>query len=265
MLIDLHMHSNYSFDAERDTIDQIVAASIARGLAVIALTDHYEFFRRKLERGEQYDIAAMQRDTAAAREKYGDQIAILNGIELGQLHANPASRELLDTFAFDTVIGSVHAMPNDLDLYFHDYARIDCDALLRDYFAEELTMIRHGGFDVLAHLDYPLRVMKLENNTPSFENYMELITPILRELVDREIALEINAVGLFGWQKRVGPEPFVLEEYRRLGGTLISIGSDSHAAKSVGRGIEDCIAYAKTYGFSAVTVYRGRKAEQLAI
>ena len=99
-----------------------------------------------------------------------------------------AAAELAQAYPFDTVIGSLHVMPNNVDFYDMDYDHLDQDALLRDYLAEAKKMIEFGGFDVFAHLDYPLRVMKRDNNQPSFENFMEWVTPVLRALIDRELA-----------------------------------------------------------------------------
>lgn len=265
MQLDLHIHSHYSFDAESDTIEQLAQTAIKRKLSIIAITDHYEFFRKKKEQPEQFDVIQQQCELEQAQKKFDGLLTVLKGIEVGQPHAHTISRQIINTYAFDLVIGSLHAMPNDLDLYFYDYARINCDNLLREYFSEVLSMVEFGGFDILAHLDYPLRVMKLEDNYPSFCNYMEWITPILKEIIRRDIALEINAAGLFGWKKEVGPEGFILDEYRRLGGKLISIGSDSHTATSVGRGISACIAHAKAHGFHEVAVFKQRKLQQFSI
>ncbi|MGN1009156.1 MAG: histidinol-phosphatase HisJ family protein [Butyricicoccus sp.] len=263
MLIDLHMHSRFSFDAQQDTVPEIAAASIARGLSTIVISDHKDYFWKQPPM--ELDIAGVQAEIDAARAQYGDEIEILKGIELGEPNADPAAMELLEAYPFDTVIGSLHAMPNDIDFYDMDYDHLDQEQLLRDYLVEARKMAEHGGFDVFAHLDYPLRVMKRDYNHPSFENYMEWVTPVLRAIIDRELSFEINAAGLFSWMKHVGPEDFVLEEYRRLGGTMISIGSDSHAAASVGRGIEQCIEHAKKHGFHEVMVYRNRRPEAVAI
>ncbi|MBP3310896.1 MAG: histidinol-phosphatase HisJ family protein [Butyricicoccus sp.] len=263
MLVDLHMHSRFSFDAQQDTVPEIAAASIARGLSTIVISDHKDFFWKQPPM--ELDIAGVQAEIDEARARYGDKIEILKGIELGEPNADPAAMELLEAYPFDTVIGSLHAMPNDIDFYDMDYDHLDQEQLVRDYLVEARKMAEHGGFDVFAHLDYPLRVMKRDYNHPSFENYMEWVTPVLRAIIDRELSFEINAAGLFAWMKHVGPEDFVLDEYRRLGGTMISIGSDSHAAASVGRGIEQCIEHAKKHGFHEVMVYRNRRPEAVAI
>lgn len=263
MLVDLHMHSRFSFDAQPDTVQDIAAASIKRGLSTIVISDHKDYFWK--QRPMELDIAGVQAEIDAACAQYGGGIEILKGIELGEPHAGPAAMELLEAYPFDTVIGSLHAMPNDIDFYDMDYDHLDQEQLLRGYLIEARKMAEHGGFDVFAHLDYPLRVMKRDYNHPSFENYMEWVTPVLRAVIDRELSLEINAAGLFAWMKHVGPEDFVLDEYRRLGGSMISIGSDSHAAASVGRGIEQCIEHAKNHGFHEVVVYRNRRAEAVPI
>lgn len=263
MLVDLHMHSAFSFDAQPDTVPAIAAASVARGLSTIAICDHKDYFWNLPPQA--LDIEGVQAQIDVARAQYGDQIEILAGIELGEPHADPAAMELLEAYPFDTVIGSLHVMPNNVDFYDMDYDHLDQEQLIRDYLVEAQRMARHGGFDVFAHLDYPLRVMKRDYNAPSFENFMEWVTPVLREIIDQELSFEINAAGLFAWMRQVGPEDCVLAEYRRLGGTMISIGSDSHAAASVGRGIEQCIAHAKKHGFHEVMVYRKRRAEAVSI
>lgn len=264
MLVDLHMHSCFSFDAQPDTIPQIAEASVARGLSAIAITDHKDYFY-KGKPPMDLDLDGVMAEIDQARALYGDRIEILRGVELGEIHADPDAPALLQAYPFDTVIGSLHVMPNNIDFYDMDYDNLDQEQLLRDYLAEAKKMAEHGGFDVFAHLDYPLRVMKRDYNQPSFANFMEWVTPVLRTLIDREISLEINAAGLFCWMQKAGPEDFVLDEYRRLGGTMISIGSDSHAAASVGRGIEKCIAHAKAHGFHEVMVYRARRGEAVPI
>ena len=87
-------------------------------------------------------------------------------------------------------------MPNDLDIYFHDFARMDCDAFLKDYFSELLRVSEHGGFDVLAHIDYPLRVMRHGEYIPSFDQYMDRVEDVLRSCISHGYAFELNAAGL---------------------------------------------------------------------
>lgn len=138
-------------------------------------------------------------------------------MEIGQLHATPDADDFVRTHPFDMVIGSLHAMPNDLDIYFHDFPNMDCDKFLHEYFDQLLLLEEHGGFDVLAHIDYPLRVMKHGDYIPSFDNYMDRVQQVLRSCIDHGYALELNAAGIAGWQKKVGPPQNILYEYKRMG------------------------------------------------
>ena len=263
MLLDLHMHTGYSDDAEPHTVEQKVRACIERGLGVIAITDHLDFWHHLPPQGT--DIEGCIRDMRAAKAVFAEDIELLAGVEIGQPYADPRADAFLKTHAFDTVIGSVHGMPNDVDIYFHDFEHLDCDQFLKDYFAELLKLAEYGGFDVLAHIDYPLRVMRHGDYVPSFDQYMDRVERVLRACIARGYALELNAAGLASWQKKVGPPENILYEYKRLGGERISVGSDSHSLETVGRGIEECLALAKRTGFRSVTVFRSRKAEQVEI
>ena len=169
MRVDLHMHTGYSADADYpQTIDDKIAACEKAGLDIIGLTDHLDFYRR-IPPAENRDAEACVREAWEKRRPAGNGgIEVLAGIEIGQIHADPAADDFVRTHPLDMVIGSMHAMPNDLDIYFHEYDKLDCDAFLHEYFDEVLKMEEHGGFDVLAHIDYPLRVMKHGDYIPSF-------------------------------------------------------------------------------------------------
>nr|WP_297176798.1 histidinol-phosphatase HisJ family protein [uncultured Agathobaculum sp.] len=263
MRVDLHMHTGYSADAAYpQSVGDKVRACRAAGLDIIGLTDHLDFYRTRGP-AENRDLQACLRDARAARQAEG--IEVLAGIEVGQPHADPGARAFLDTLELDMVIGSLHAMPNDLDIYFHEYEKLDCDAFLHEYFDQVLALEAFGGFDVLAHIDYPLRVMKHGDYVPSFDHYMDRVQQVLRECIDRGYALELNAAGIAGWQKKVGPPQNILYEYRRMGGERISIGSDSHTLDTVGRGVDDCARNAREAGFTTVTVFRGRQPGQVPL
>ena len=265
MRVDLHMHTDYSVDAASpQPVADKVRACMDAGLDIIGITDHWDYFRTHGP-SENRDVEACLRDIRAAGRAFTDEIEVLTGIEIGELHVDPAADEFLRTHELDMVIGSLHVMPNDLDIYFHDFASLDCDAFLQEYFDQVLEMEAHGGFDVLAHIDYPLRVMKHGDYVPSFDQYMDRVEQVLRACIDHGYALELNAAGLGGWMKKVGPPQNILYEYRRMGGERISIGSDSHTLDTVGRGFDDCVANARAAGFTSVTVFRGRQPVQIAL
>lgn len=59
--------------------------------------------------------------------------------------------------------------------------------------------------------------MKHGDYIPSFDNYMDRVQQVLRSCIDHGYALELNAAGIAGWQKKVGPPQSILYEYKRMG------------------------------------------------
>lgn len=212
------------------------------------------------------DLASEQKDIFAAQEVYDDQITLRAGVEIGQPHAAPEqARALIQTYPFDYVIGSIHQLADDMDLYFYRYETIHPDEFWEKYFAEVRELLAFGEIQILAHLDYPLRVMKLPHNQPSLKGYMNYVDEVLKLLIAKDIALESNTKGLYGWQQEVGPEAFVLTRYRELGGKLLTVGSDSHTPETVARGIPQALERLRAAGFRAVTDFENKNIIQHAI
>lgn len=266
MRIDTHMHCCYSEDAKpNSSVKAICKSAIDRNIDVIALTDHVDYFFGDKPRIT-FDIDSRKEDIKYCKGLYSNKLELLSGVELGEIHAKKEALDYIDANDFDTVIGSLHVCRQfDEDMYFLDYNSFDNKEFLHNYFEEVKVMAEFGKFDVLAHLDYPLRVMKNENNNPSFDGFEADIEPILKAIIERDIALEINAASIFGWQKGFGLPKFVLDMYKNLGGSMISIGSDSHCADDVGRGIDECMNYAKQAGFNELVYFKKRKPQTVSI
>lgn len=255
MRIDLHTHSRYSYDAEDCTVEALCESAVAKGISILAVTDHKDFFYKK--ENDSLDAGQVYSAVCQCRERYGDKLELLWGVEAGQPFYDPAAAAaFFGAYDFDYVIGSLHAMPCDTDIYFLDYDKLDRRQFLSDYFDQVIRLIQFGGFQTLGHLDYPLRVMKREGDAPSFQAFRDRVDEVLTLLIQKDIALEINARTLFSWQKRPGPEPFILQRFQELSGRYITVGSDAHRAADVGSGIEEAIAYIKSFGIREITAFR---------
>lgn len=267
MKCDLHIHSCFSHDGT-PTLEEICRAAVREGVGIIASTDHCEIpdVPDNLEyylRQEAPRIRAIRE----AREAH-PELTILYGIELGNPWDVPERTEgfLRERPDLDFVIGAVHYLSDLSDIYLLPYPDAESvDAMLRDHFECMLKLVRYGGFDALAHLDYPLRKLKGKLEGCTVAPYRELIEPVLEELVRRDIALEVNTRGTYDWQGRVGPEEWVLRRYRELGGRLITIGSDAHFTRWVGAGYREASALLKKCGFDCCTIYQNRRPIQLSL
>ena len=282
MRIDLHTHTAYSYDAEKSPICQHVEAAMKKGINVLGFSEHADFFYKETLHESDFapgmvdvktyekeiapfrqgriinvDLIARHKEIQQCRQQWGDKIILREGIELGQPNcAQQLTEQFLQKYSFDYIIGSVHHLKDDMDFYFYHYENVNENDFLNAYFDEIEHMIQYGKFHILGHIDYPLRVMKLPNNQPSLKEYMDRVDVILHMIIERGIALECNTKGLFGWQQMVGPELFILERYHELGGEYITIGSDSHAPKNIGYGVDLALERIRTTGFRYVTDYQ---------
>ena len=61
------------------------------------------------------------------------------------------------------------------------------------------------------------------------------------------------------------PERELLETYRKLGGTRITLGSDAHTADGVGDGILEAATTLMELGFESVTLFSANAEKQIPI
>lgn len=62
---------------------------------------------------------------------------------------------------FDFIIGAIHFLPGGRDIYRLPYrSEEEIHGMFLRYFASVEALVELGGFDSLAHLDYPLRVLR---------------------------------------------------------------------------------------------------------
>lgn len=254
--VDTHVHSDYSFDAF-DSMDLICRKMIENGLHTVAITDHLDMRNSKKGYPLFFPIAKERFELVKKlNQAYGDELRVLVGVELGDVSNYPhLARKHLSDYAYDFVLGAVHHAPENAKLDVYSMPGRD---VLDVYFAEIEKLLDFGDFDSLAHLDYPARLPSLVRRN-IFHEYEPQISSILKRLADMGKALEINSSGLFDDLGRLGPELWVLEIFKGFGGKYITLGSDSHHAEHVGRGLTEARELALEAGFTEYTWYQNRQ------
>lgn len=275
--IDCHTHTQYSMDSEADIIGMTEKA-MKLGLAAFAVTDHCEcscwydkeYYKEKGADLELFDYFGYGRDFEASlsavtslKEQYGD-FNILCGTELGQPLADlEIAEKAVSDPRLDFVIGSLHQLPDEKDFYYINYYNMTADEindLLRRYFTEIYNMCRWGKFDVLGHLTYCLRYMKIRNGiTPDMRPFDELITESLRTLAEKGKGIEINTSGLRQGFGACFPSLKYVKLFKELGGEIITVGSDAHKIRDLGSNISEGMEIAKAAGFNAICYFKERK------
>lgn len=101
---DFHVHTTVSGDG-RSSLDEVVAAAKARGLKVLAITDHAE----KTRAGVSREVLLDQREKIRAVQKQlGDSLRLLHGVELNIGRDGELDYDLEFRRTFDWCLASVH-------------------------------------------------------------------------------------------------------------------------------------------------------------
>lgn len=265
MLSDCHVHTSFSGDSDTPPEVQIERA-IELGLKYICFTDHHDHDVVS-DICFELDIDSYFEKMTALREKYRDSIDIGIGIELGlQVHLADYLTNLVKKYPFDYVIGSVHFI-DGLDPYYPKYffGRSEREAYER-YFSAVLENISSMScYDSLGHLDYIVRYGPNKNRDFSFNSYKEYIIPVLQRLIADGKALECNSGGYAAGLGNPNPCCEILTEYYRLGGRLVTIGSDAHTPERMAYCFDDTADVLIKSGFDKYACYHNRKPKLIHI
>lgn len=257
MLADIHVHSRYSADSDQDP-EETVRKAVELGIPVLCFTDHIDWdFPEDVY---DFDVSAYMKELGELRKKYRGQIRLLIGVELGmQPHLGGRYHELLASWPFDYCIGSQHLV-NGMDPYYPAAFEGHTDReIYRKYFEETLENVRaFHEFDSMGHLDYITRYGRQRGRGYSCRMFADVIDEILKLLVRYNIAIEINTAGLRKHMRYTNPHPDILRRYRELGGTLVTVGSDSHKAATLGYGFDRVSDILKSCGFTHYVYYERR-------
>lgn len=264
-LIDYHVHSNFSSDGH-NTIIELCNSAVSKGIREMAITDHFEptmsdeyctFYNRK----------GYWAYMTKAKQAFKGKLNLKLGVELGHPHLFPAaSGRILEDFPYDFVIASAHKLPEGMDVSELDFGSISEEELCSMYLSQLKQLIYWNNFDCIGHLDlikrYSAAVYK---KNISLACQYELLKEVLQLAIGSGKGIEINTSGLRQAPKETMPGLDVIRLYRKLGGEILTTGSDAHYAEDVGKGLEEALELARAAGFRFITVFSGRKPEWISI
>lgn len=220
MSIDLHVHSEFSCDADVKMIDYINRAK-ELGLKHLYFTDHVDM--QPIDPGYLYynPRAYFEEYWKLKRTIETDNFQIHSGIEFGEPHLYPENLKRLASYHYDVIIGSIHYIGK---LYTHPGLPDLRDAkdFYKEYWRDMLKTVANGGFDVLGHIDYPKRAYGY------FLYEEKMLRNIFNILLDDGGVIEINTSALRKGNTETTPGRELLELYKDCGGKFVTIGSDAH-------------------------------------
>jgi histidinol-phosphatase (PHP family) len=273
ILADYHVHTHHSGDCETPMEEQIRSA-MGRGLKYLCFTEHFDMdwpYHNTPDLPAGFfdlDLAAYRKEFLSLKEKYEGRIRLFMGIELG---LQPHLGETLSSYVkenpvFDFVIGSVH-VSRGMDPYYPVFFEgVTEEEAYRRYFEDARRSLEaFHDFDTCGHLDYVVRYGPSKDRNYRFEDYKDLIDPILEILVSHGICLEINTANLAKGCRNPSPAPGIIRRFREMGGAGVTVGSDAHAPAFVGDRFQEAAAILKEAGFREYTVFRNRIPEKLPL
>lgn len=262
---DFHLHTDFSSDSATPMEDMILSG-IAKGLKTMCFTEHMDYDypvpSDKPELTFLVDTDTYLAKTKELASKYAGKCEILFGIELGvQPHLYDDLKKLTTFYPFDFVIGSTHLI-DGVDPYFPEFFESRGEkAAYERYFEYCVENIRaFPELDSFAHLDYIVRYGPNQNKYYSYKEYSDYIDEVLKLLIYNGIALEVNT-GSFKYGLNVtNPNFDIIKAYHRMGGELITVGSDAHVPEFVANKFDVVSDLLSEAGFKYYTEFRERKA-----
>ena len=253
---DLHVHTNFSSDVLHITDltpDALAQRAIGLGLSAIALTDHLDVNSEVEGIFPPLDEEKRNRAVRKTQADYMGRLRVICGIELGQPTQYPdVALEMLDRGNYDFVLGSMHNLTGMPDFALMELCGYDEDgrqAMLSDYLDEYLALTEFPGIDSFAHLTYPLRYFAKNNLPGDLLRFPDKVRKILKNIIARDAALEINSSGYRNGMDCPMPDLPILKLYRDLGGEKVTLGSDAHRIHDVGADFVPAAALLHSTGF----------------
>jgi histidinol-phosphatase (PHP family) len=257
---DAHLHTNYSPDADVEaTFERYLEHAQKIGLKGLTFTDHVDF-----DSVDDLFKTIIDYDTYFKRAKEAIQKTHLEvgiGVEIGdQPHVRNDIKKLVNRYDFDFVIGSIHYL-DGLDFYNGDFFKgYTQHQNYQRYFEGVLESVTNfEDYDVFGHIDYITRYGGYDNFDKHLKDYHPIIEEILKIIIKKNKGIEINTSGLRNHLDITHPNLEILKMYKRLGGSIITIGSDAHQVLDLAKGYDEAIRLLKIAGFKQISIFKKRK------
>ena len=253
MNFDYHMHTTLSDG--HNTHEEMVLAAIEKGFDEIGFSDHFCIKQPCKWAVGADEIAQLEKKVMEMKEKYGDRINILFGIEADYFNDMEAEiRESLQRFNFDYVIGSVHFLDDwNYDTDKSRYGEFSIDFLYEWYFRELQKAAKSGHFDIMGHPDL-IKKFRIWPETSKAQLFEE--TAII--FAESGVAFEINTSGKDRPCGEFFPGPELLKAFYKAG-VPVTFGSDSHRKEQIGRHFDEARTILNEIGYTNIVRFKNRK------
>ena len=266
MLADYHVHTQFSDDSIYP-MEQVIRDAIDLRLNEICITDHVDYgVKADWDSGEEIlyrhgeplanvDYPRWASELQRVKDLYAGKIDVKMGMEFGvQVHTVPQFEALFRRYPFDFIILSIHQV-EDKEFWTQDFQKGRTQREYNERYYEELLRVvrAYKNYSVLGHMDLIKRYDKA--GLYPFEKVKSFIAEILEVVIADGKGIEVNTSShRYGLADSM-PSAQLLRLYRDLGGSIVTIGSDSHAPAHLGTYIQEAMEQLKELGFQNFCTY----------
>jgi histidinol-phosphatase (PHP family) len=261
--LDYHMHSTYSEDGS-SAPEQMCRQAILLGIPEIGFSEHWDVGPNE-KNPRFFQPEPWFEELERLRTLFSGKLIIRAGVEIAEPHLYvQETAEVQKRVPFDYVIGSVHWVGSNFMFDEHYFRQHTADEVYTRYFSELERMVRQADIDIVAHLDIPARTaIPILGYDPL--RYKDQICNILKIIIHRGLALDVNAVGFRKPSQNLMPDPQILNWFSEMGGKNITLGSDAHETSQVGLHLGSALKTIHPLGLTRVTRFELRHPQHIPI
>lgn len=258
-IIDMHVHTTDSPDASL-AASELAARARDSGLAGIGFVAHLDFHPADFCTGA-FSAGSYDRSFEEARSEVRGPV-LLKGVEIGEPHLfMDRAVAALGGGSYDFVTGALHWIGDRLVLDAEGFAGTDQDDLVEEYILQSIRIAEDCPVDILAHFGIWRRGLARAGGglgPDEVRLWPDLLRRLFVAMIERGMALEVNTAGLRRREGVTYPTRSVLGFYRECGGSLVTLGSDTHGEPHVFYGLAQGEALLAGEGFERAFSFRDR-------
>jgi len=274
-MIDSHSHGHFSYDSNAD-YNEMVLSAISKGLNGICFTDHYEYTPDcqqpnvsdyETDKFYGFEMTDYMSKLHSLSEKYSMQnFKVFTGVEFGLLDSNMDEVVYaMDNYKFDSIIGSIHYIPNEPDMYYSNYTEKHDKFTAYSMVLEQYTKLlpKYPKINIMGHFDYVSRYSQVyTDRNMYYKDFSDYFDKLFTIIINMGISLEINT-STYVKRDDLPANKLdlnILKRYKELGGEMITLSSDAHKPDAVAQNFPIMSEFIKNAGFPYLTYFDKEKA-----
>lgn len=251
MLADYHMHTEFSDDSTCP-MEKAIQTALAKNFDEICFTEHIDY---GVKTDLNCDCQKYLEKFTYYQKLFSPQIKLKFGMEFGmQTHTINQFAKTFASYPFDFIILSCHQVDN-LEFWNQAFQQGKTQQEYNELYYQEILKViqQYKDYCVLGHLDMINRYD--QKGIYPFNKVFDLVNEILKQVINDHKGIEINTSCYRYGLKDLTPSIEILKLYKKLGGDIITIGSDGHDVDQYGFKIQETKQILKALEFKYIYTF----------